>query len=160
MTAEAGRIVGVAGVIRDGEGRILLIRTERVGWEMPGGRVEYGEDFLAALEREAMEETGCSVEVGRLTGVTSDVDAPGLVLFTFLCRYTGGEPHAGDDSLEVGWFSPDAAVEAVTHPVERLRLQDALSEAPEVVYRAYRRLSPAGQRGDRFEMLRLHPCSR
>src|SRR5262249_11160427 len=143
MSDEARRIVGVAGVIRDAAGRILLIRTEHAGWELPGGRVEKGEDLLTALEREALEEAGCTVEVGRLTGVTSDVAAPGLVHFTFLCRHIGGEPRAGDDTLEVGWFSPDVAVEAVTHPVERLRLQDALGEGPGVVYRAYRRLSSA-----------------
>ena len=49
------RMVGVSGVVRDAAGRVLLVRTERVGWELPGGRVEAGEDLVDALRRECRE---------------------------------------------------------------------------------------------------------
>jgi ADP-ribose pyrophosphatase YjhB (NUDIX family) len=158
MPEDGRHIVGVSGVVCDGEGRILLIRTEKAGWELPGGRVEQGEDFIAALEREVLEETGCEVEVGRLTGVTSNAGAPSLAIFTFLCRHTRGDAHPGDDSLEAGWFAPDTAVGLITHPVEQVRLRDALREGHGVSYRAYRRLPGDGQQGERYEMLRLHRC--
>jgi 8-oxo-dGTP diphosphatase len=56
----------VAGaVVRDG-GRVLLLRRRAddfLGglWEIPSGRVEAGEDVLAALRRETAEETGLAV---------------------------------------------------------------------------------------------------
>src|SRR5262249_36395101 len=137
MSGDARQVVGVSGVVSDGEGRILLIKAEEAGWELAGGGVEPGEDFIAALRREVLEEAGCEVEVGRLTGVTSNVAAPCVTILTFLCRHTGGEPCPGDDSVEVGWFAPDTAVRLVTHPVEQLRLKDALGEDRGVVYRAY-----------------------
>ncbi|WP_067803837.1 NUDIX hydrolase [Actinomadura formosensis] len=52
---------GVAAV--DGDGRVLLIWRHRFitgqwGWEIPGGRVEPGEDPAEAAARELIEETG------------------------------------------------------------------------------------------------------
>ncbi|MEZ4710876.1 MAG: NUDIX domain-containing protein [Caldilineaceae bacterium] len=51
-------------------GSLLLIEYEdaRLGrhWGFPGGGVEQGESIHAALRREALEETGAPVTVGRL----------------------------------------------------------------------------------------------
>src|ERR671932_803444 len=35
--------VGVSAVTRDPAGRVLLVRTRKAGWELPGGRVQAGE---------------------------------------------------------------------------------------------------------------------
>lgn len=155
---DARQIIGVAGVVTNGEGHILLIKTEKAGWELPGGRVEPDEDLVTALQREVMEEACCKVEVGRLTGVTSILPAPNATAFTFLCRHTDGEPYPADDSLEAGWFAPDTAVQLVTHPTELVRLKDALSGGEDVRYRAYRRLPGDGNQPSRYEIVRLHHC--
>ena len=158
MAKDRQDIVGVSAVVRDETGRILLIKTAKAGWELPGGRVEPGEDFITALTREVREETGCEIEVGRLTGVTSNTGAPRLTIFTFLCRHIAGDPYPGDDSLEAGWFALDTAVGLVTHAVEQVRLTDALGDGQGVIYRAYRRLPSDAPQHDRYEMLRLHRC--
>ena len=55
--------VGAAGVVTDARGHVLLIRTARFGWELPGGRMERGEDLIGALCPEIAEESGCRAAV-------------------------------------------------------------------------------------------------
>lgn len=64
--------LAVRAVIRDAEGRCLLLRRSSdckafVGaWEWPGGKADPGETFDVAVRREVMEETGLQID---LTGV-------------------------------------------------------------------------------------------
>ncbi len=124
-------------MVRDDSGRVLLVRTRRRGWEQPGGQVELGEDMMTALRREIREESGCEVEVDRLTGVYSNVGTH-IVMFTFLCAWRGGEPCGGNECLEARWFEPEEALGLVTHPANNAKLRDALGSGAGVVYRAYR----------------------
>ena len=80
MGEDAQNIVGVASVAFNRDGRVLLIRTATAGWELPGGRVEPGEDLISALKREVAEETGCEIEVGRLSGITTNVGTPDVTI--------------------------------------------------------------------------------
>ena len=72
-TADTLVRVGVAIVLRDAQGRILLEKRSDCGlWGLPGGRVDPGETITQAAERETKEETGFTVEIVRLIGVYSD----------------------------------------------------------------------------------------
>jgi 8-oxo-dGTP diphosphatase len=158
MTKDARQVIGVAAVVLDGNERILLIKTAKAGWELPGGQVENGEDFIAALKREVREETGCEIEAGRLTGVTLNIETHSVTILTFLCQYAAGDPSPGDDTIDAGWFDRESAISLITHPVELVRLQDALGDAKGVVYRAYRSLPSAGVQRQEYEMVCLHRC--
>ncbi|MGA5168769.1 MULTISPECIES: NUDIX domain-containing protein [Streptomyces] len=65
-------LAGAAALLRDGEGRVLLVEPNyRDGWTLPGGTVESdtGETPRQAARRETLEEIGLDVELGGLLTV-------------------------------------------------------------------------------------------
>jgi len=61
---------GVAAVIRDPQGRILLQeKSSGEGWSLPAGAIEPGESPEEAIRREVLEETGIVVEPREILGV-------------------------------------------------------------------------------------------
>ena len=63
--------LGVRAIVRDGRGRVLLVRHTYVpGWYLPGGAVDARESVSEALAREIMEEANIRI-VGapRLIGI-------------------------------------------------------------------------------------------
>ncbi|WP_225369390.1 NUDIX hydrolase [Methanobrevibacter arboriphilus] len=60
------------------DGKILLLKrhpnskTNPSRWELPGGKVEPGEDFDKALIREFNEETNLSIELNDLIGAVQE----------------------------------------------------------------------------------------
>lgn len=98
--------------------RLLLVQRGREPargeWAIPGGKVAPGESLAAATAREVMEETGISVEVGKLAWHFEFIerDEAGALRFhyvvlDFYARYIGGEPVAGDDAAAVRWVGFD-----------------------------------------------------
>jgi ADP-ribose pyrophosphatase YjhB (NUDIX family) len=89
-------------------GRILLGKRgpgsrEPGKWSFPAGFVERGERVERAAAREAREETGLDIIVGDLVGLYSS-DGETVVLAVYEATAVG-EPRAGDDLTEVGWFA-------------------------------------------------------
>ena len=72
MTEFPVHFVSAAGVVFK-EDKVLLIRSDRRGWEFPGGIVENGEAVLDALKREIYEESGIIVEPEYITGIYQNV---------------------------------------------------------------------------------------
>jgi 8-oxo-dGTP diphosphatase len=131
--------VGVCGLVTNADEQVLLIRTAKAGWELPGGRVESGEDLHAALRREVLEETGYALRgIGPITGVYAHTASDTLLV---VIRATAENTALSDtrdvDALEAAWFDPAEALSRVTHPSEHDRLADALAKHREAVYRAY-----------------------
>lgn len=130
---------GVAAIVRDAAGRVLLHRR-RVGggWAPPSGAVEPGETVAAALHRELSEETALAVADARLVAIYSDpayqvVHYPDgrrvhFVTCLFDCRVIGGRFTGSDEGLEWSWFDA-AALPADLTPYARVWLGDGLRDA-------------------------------
>jgi len=76
-------------------------------WEFPGGKVEAGEDILAALKREFVEELGVQiVSASQWCGVEHQYEHAHVRLHFFISREWLGEPQ----SLEGQAFAWQGAV--------------------------------------------------
>ena len=102
----------VGALTFDEDGRLLLVRRAndpgRGLWSLPGGRVEPGEDDVAALVREMAEETGLVVQPGPLVG---RVLRGRYAIADYRCTVIGGELRAGDDALDARWCDAAALAE-------------------------------------------------
>lgn len=128
-------IVAVGALVVNESGHVLLVKSPRRGWEFPGGQVEVGESLPQALMREISEESGVTVRVDGLVGIYSNISTvgrdgqsrPPLVNIDFVCTYTGGDLTCSEESIEVGWFTRDKALQLVTFPILRERLANMLA---------------------------------
>jgi len=124
--------VGAAVVVRDDQGRLLLVKrgptsTGAGAWSIPAGFVDYGEDVRAAAARELEEETGLIAEIGEPVWVASNFHDPAklTVGIWFEGTVVGGELRAGDDAVDAGFFPlddlPPLAFDTDEAFIERLR---------------------------------------
>ena len=118
--------VSVAGLVTNDEGKILLVNSPWRGWEYPGGLIEPGETFQEALHREIREEAGVEVEITGFVGICKNVEKD-IVNIDFTCRYVSGELTTSDESTEVIWATPEEALDLITFPLTKKRLQQMLS---------------------------------
>lgn len=55
--------VTIKGLFFDENQRVLLVQEECGVWDLPGGRIEHGEDFHGTLRRECQEEMGIACQI-------------------------------------------------------------------------------------------------
>jgi len=132
-------IVGVGGVIVDGEQVVLVKRKYEPlahRWSIPGGTLEVGEALEVGVARELLEETGLVVSVGPVIEVFDRIlrDEDGrvkyhFVLVDYLCLPIGGALQAGDDVSEAEWahFDALAPYELTDKATEVIRMARAMS---------------------------------
>jgi 8-oxo-dGTP diphosphatase len=127
--------LGAFAIIFDEQERVLLShRRDMDAWNLPGGGIEHGELPTEAVLREVMEETGLEVSIERLLGVYGKVDNPDELVFSFLCRVTGGELVLSDETDDNRYFDIED-IPPNTSPRQVERIREALSHPPQPVFR-------------------------
>ena len=133
-----GRLLVVGAAVVDDLGaptRLLAARRTEPshlagGWELPGGKVEPGEDPVEALHREIAEELGVQVELGAEVIGPDDHGwalPPHHVMRVWLARVVSGVPQPIEDHDELRWLGPGEWYDVgwlpadipVVHAVER-----------------------------------------
>jgi 8-oxo-dGTP diphosphatase len=127
MTSNRARTLGVAVravVERADDGRILLLQrsanvhTDPGLWEIPGGKLEYGEAVDDTLIREVGEETGLTIVVGPPFSIVNFAKEPFWVTCeTFACRHGQGEVRLSEEHDDFAWV---AAAQSHDRPLARL----------------------------------------
>ncbi len=106
--------LGVAGkaVIRK-EDKILLVQRPPDDafdpnlWELPGGKLEYGEDLIESLKREVEEEVDLQIEVKVPFKTWHFYKKPYWVTgVTFICDYMGGSVKLSPEHQAYKWIDP------------------------------------------------------
>jgi ADP-ribose pyrophosphatase YjhB (NUDIX family) len=137
-------VPAASAIVADDRGRILLQRRADNGlWSIPGGRMEVGETIAQTAVREVEEETGLVVEPERLLGIYSnpnhvveygDGEIRQQLSVVFACRPVGGQlATSTEESLEVGFFTPEQIVDLPMHPSIRLRIAHYLEHRDQPV---------------------------
>ena len=126
--------IGARAVLRDSDGRILLVlRKDNGCWVMPAGSMELGESVLDCLKREVKEETGLDVlnavpiaiySDPRYSFTTSYGDPYQMFGVVFLVeRWEGQLLTETDETLDAGFF-PVCEMPDCVPPLYRETIED------------------------------------
>lgn len=95
-------------------------------WCLPGGFIEFEEDFISAAHREIFEETGLEIEINSIVNVVSNFlsDRIHTLVIVLHASVRGGVFQAGDDLEALDWFPlngelPQMAFESDTYLIQR-----------------------------------------
>nr|WP_185948961.1 NUDIX domain-containing protein [Microbispora sp. CL1-1] len=109
--SQAKFMIGVTGIVRDGDGRVLLLRhrlwPEGRQWGLPTGSAKKRETFQDTVVREVREETGLTVRVGELVQLRSGYRLR-VEVAAYEAEFVGGTMKLDPrEILEARWCAPD-----------------------------------------------------
>jgi len=112
--------VAVKGFIINNK-KILLIKRAKndihapAVWEVPGGRIETGENPIDGLVREVKEETGLNINVKRPFAVENFVSDDGfaITMIHFICEVNKEEIKLSEEHTDFYWVEQDKIFEKI-----------------------------------------------
>lgn len=119
-------------VLIERDGKVLLGKRgtdsfQPEKWCLPGGFIEFGEDFIAASVREVKEESNLDIEIKSILNVSSNFLSHKLHTLVIVLNAVviNGNLKPGDDIIELDWFRitgklPEIAFEADRYLIEHL----------------------------------------
>ena len=104
--------VAIKGILHK-DNKVLLLKTTTNKWELPGGRMDFGEDVEQTLCREIKEEIGFeNIEIGELvnfwsfTNVRKETNHH-FIIFDFEIFTNEGKIKLSDEHIEYKWAGID-----------------------------------------------------
>ena len=107
--------MSVKGVAIQG-GKVLLLENERSEWELPGGKLELGENPPDCMVREISEESGWTVMAGPLLDCWQYHIREGsdVVIITYGCHVLSNDPPVvSNEHKRAGLFAPGEVQELI-----------------------------------------------
>lgn len=120
--------LGTSCVVMNTQDEVLLsLRGDLQVWNLPGGRLDYGECLQDAAAREVHEETGIEVEIERIVGLYYITRWQRCNVVYRAHPIGGSLLTKTHETLDNAWFPLTALPELLTQ-VSRLRIHQALEE--------------------------------
>jgi 8-oxo-dGTP diphosphatase len=122
-------VIAAGGIVvrRNSKAVIAIVQRKRdKAWVLPKGKIKLNEKPMAAAKREAMEETGCAVQVHEFLGVISYFSSGGPKIVHFWRMHTtrNAARSLTDDIKAVKWLPLSRAIERLSLPHEQYFLRN------------------------------------
>jgi 8-oxo-dGTP diphosphatase len=107
--------LAVKALMHDDQGRYLLIRRSHDSkhwpgaWDLPGGKVDPGEDFDVAMRREVLEETGLHIQLDGIVGaVELDLEHVTVAVLVMEATVSSGDVELSSEHGSCEWIPRQA----------------------------------------------------
>ncbi len=118
--------IGVKAIIEKDNKILLLKRSEKYehltnAWDIPGGRINFGEEPKEGLKREIKEETGLKLkEIKKILDASTVFknEEKHIVRITYLCTVEEGNPILSNEHTHIEWIPKEE--------LKRLEFKDQL----------------------------------
>lgn len=113
--------IGIKAIIRNDENQILLLKNKDY-WDIPGGRIDQGEDIETTLLRELNEEIGVNhIAQKQLWDVVKSVKQlsygnmmTSLMLIVYRVRLPADQiPHSREPGTTLHWVNSEEATDSL-----------------------------------------------
>lgn len=139
------RVAVKAFIVQDGKLLIMKRRPNDVHkpswWDIPGGRLDVGEDPFTGMKRETMEEAGLSINIICPLGIqhfTRD-DGQKITMIIFLCTPKTDDIKLSEEHIEYKWQEMSEAennASWLSEPISNYRkfFEHKIAENPKNLY--------------------------
>lgn len=115
-----------AFIINDNDEILLVKRSDddvhKPGvWEVPGGRLDHGENPFEGLKRETLEETGIQIEIRNPLTIHhfTREDGGKITMITFYCKALTHNIKLSEEHTEFIWMDIDGAYSMIVESFQR-----------------------------------------